>query len=169
MAAPSNSTNRHASNGGSPDTDRGDDGALALNWQTRLYFGPAAAIILLTGIAALPLLIPGYSQIRQTVSEIGEMDSPARIPFAVMLCVVAAALVIFASALRDLLKRTGHSTLPAWLVGLMEIRATGVGIFAYPHPLHNVFGTSELIGYQAPLALALTLRTDPRMKRLARH
>ena len=56
----------------------------------RALFGLLAAAILQMGVVGLPLLIPGYSQVRQTVSEIGEMDSPARIPFAVLLCCVAA-------------------------------------------------------------------------------
>ena len=47
----------------------------------------------------------------------------------------------------------------------MALSAAGVGIFAFPHPLHNVFGESELIGYQAPLAFALTWRSDPKAKR----
>jgi len=41
-----------------------------------------------------------------------------------------------------------------------------IGIFAYPHPLHNIFGISELIGYQAPLVFALTWRRDPRANTL---
>jgi hypothetical protein len=57
----------------------------------RLLFGPLAAGILGVGIVGLGLLVPDYSQVRQTVSEIGEMDSPARIPFAIMLCCVTAA------------------------------------------------------------------------------
>jgi hypothetical membrane protein len=133
----------------------------------RLLCGPLAALILLMGIVALPLAIPGYSQIRQTVSEIGEIGSPVRIPFAALLCAVALALLVFASGLRALLKRCSHATAAAWLTVWMAVCAAGVGIFAYPHPLHNVFGTAELIGYQAPLALALTLRGDLRMKRLA--
>lgn len=40
----------------------------------------------------------------------------------------------------------------------MAFSAAGVGVFAHPHPLHNVFGLSELIGYQAPLALAVSWR-----------
>ncbi|HEX3667367.1 MAG TPA: DUF998 domain-containing protein [Rhizomicrobium sp.] len=133
----------------------------------RLLCGPLAALILLMGIVALPLAIPGYSQIRQTVSEIGEIGSPVRIPFAALLCAVALALLVFASGLRALLKRCSHATAAAWLTVWMAVCAAGVGIFAHPHPLHNVFGTAELIGYQAPLALALTLRGDLRMKRLA--
>ena len=45
----------------------------------------------------------------------------------------------------------------------MGLPAAGVGVFAYPHPLHNIFGISELIGYQAPLVFALTWRRDPRV------
>ena len=120
----------------------------------RALFGPLAAAILLMGVVGLPLLIPGYSQVRQTVSEIGEMDSPARIPFA--------------AGVRAATKQAGHNPLAAYLIGVMALCSAGVGIFAFPHPLHNVFGESELIGYQAPLALALAWRKDPRAGRLAR-
>jgi hypothetical membrane protein len=124
----------------------------------RLLFGPLAAFTLAIAVAALAEMLPGYSHSRQTVSEIGEVGSPARIPFAVALCVVAICLTIFALGLRDLSRRTDRSPLAAYLVAAMAISATGVGVFAYPHPLHNVFGLSEIIGYQAPLALALAWR-----------
>jgi hypothetical membrane protein len=133
---------------------------------SRLLFGPLAAVILTAGIAGLALLVPGYSQIRQTVSEIGEMDSPARIPFAVMLCCVAICLMVFAAGVRAESKRCGHGQSTAYLVACMALSAAGVGIFAFPHPLHNVFGQSELIGYQAPLAFALAWRGDPRARKL---
>lgn len=132
----------------------------------RLLFGPLAALILFVGIVGLALLVPGYSQIRQTVSEIGEMDSPARIPFAVMLGSVAVCLLIFAAGVRDVSARAGHNQLAAYLIGFMALPAAGIALFAFPHPLHNVFGESELIGYQAPLALALAWRGDTRARGL---
>jgi hypothetical membrane protein len=132
----------------------------------RLLFGPLAGAILGFGIADLALLIPGYSHVRQTVSEIGEIGSPARVPFAIMLCCVAACILVFASAVRDVLLATDHSRLAAYPIGFMALPAAGIGVFAYPHPMHNVFGISELIGYQAPLVLALTLRRDSRAKTL---
>lgn len=132
----------------------------------RLLFGPLAGAILALGIAGLALLIPGYSHVRQTVSEIGEIGSPARVPFAIMLCCVAACILVFASAVRDLSVANHHSRWAAYLIGFMALPAAGIGVFAYPHPMHNVFGLSELIGYQAPLALALTWRHDPRAKTL---
>jgi hypothetical membrane protein len=137
-----------------------------LKLHNRLLFGPLAAAILGLGIVGLALFVPGYSQVRQTVSEIGEMDSPMRIPFTLMLCCVALCLLVFASGLADESKQAGHGRLSAYLIGCMAVSAAGVGIFAFPHPLHNVFGESELIGYQAPLAFALSWRTDPTAKRL---
>ena len=130
----------------------------------RLLFGPLAGAILFFGIIGLALLLPGYSHVRQTVSEIGEIGSPARVPFAIMLCCVAACILVFASAVRDLSVTARHSRWAAYLIGFMALPAAGVGVFAYPHPLHNIFGISELIGYQAPLVFALTWRRDPRVK-----
>jgi hypothetical membrane protein len=127
----------------------------------RVLFGPLGAILLALGIAVLGSLVPGYSQVHQTVSEIGEVGSPMQLPFTVMLCTVAACIVVFAWDLRDIAVTTGRSHLPAFFAALMAISAAGVGIFSFPHPLHNVFGISELIGYQAPLVLALSWRRDP--------
>ncbi len=132
----------------------------------RLLFGPLAGGVLFVGIIGLALMVPGYNQVRQTVSEIGEVGSRARVPFAIMLCCVAACLVVFASAVRELSVKLGHSQLAAYFIGYMALPAAGIGIFAYPHPLHNVFGLSELIGYQAPLILSLTWRRDPQAKAL---
>jgi hypothetical protein len=50
-----------------------------MNSNYRLLFGPLAAAILCFGIIGLALLLPGYSHVRQTVSEIGEIGSPARV------------------------------------------------------------------------------------------
>lgn len=128
--------------------------------------GPAAGIIMAFGIAGLGLMIPGYSHVHQTVSEIGEIGSPARVPFAIMLSCVAVCILVFAFAVREWSIQAGHSRLAAYLIGFMALPVAGVGVFAYPHPLHNVFGLSELIGYQAPLFLALTWRGESRSKPL---
>jgi hypothetical membrane protein len=135
-----------------------------MNRDYRLLFGPAAAGILCFGIVGLAQMVPGYSQVHQTVSEIGEVGSPARVFFALMLCCVAACILIFAWALRDLSIAAGRPHWAAYIVGAMAVSTAGVGVFAFPHPLHNFFGTAELLGYQAPLALALTWRRDPRAR-----
>jgi hypothetical protein len=132
----------------------------------RLLFGPLAAGLLLAGIVGLALIVPGYSQVRQTVSEIGERDSPARVPFAVMLCLVSMCLIVFATGVRAESRRAGHNAFCAYLILCMAVSGAGVGLFAFPHPLHNVFGMSETIGYQAPLAFVLAWRADPTARRL---
>src|ERR1700750_2357470 len=127
----------------------------------RFWAGPIAALLLAIAVIGLPALVPGYDSVRQTVSEIGEAGSPAQVPFTVSLCVVALCLLVFASGLRWASRQRGRSAGAAWLVVWMAVCAAGVGIFSYPHPLHNVFGPAELIGYQAPLLLAWTWRGDP--------
>lgn len=127
----------------------------------RLAFGPLAALLLGVGLIGLATTVPGYSAVRQTVSEIGETGSPARVPFAVLLCATALCLLVFASGVAAWARGRGRSGWPALFIALMAIPAAGVGLFAYPHPLHNVFGVGELVGYQAPLVLALTWRGDP--------
>ncbi len=71
----------------------------------RLLMGPLAACIFGVGVIVLARTIPGYSQIRQTVSEIGEVGSPARWLFTLMLCTVAVCLLIFSAAIRALALR----------------------------------------------------------------
>jgi hypothetical membrane protein len=129
--------------------------------RARSLFGLVAAVIFGCGVGLLPLMLPDYNPITQTVSEIGQAGSPARLPFTATLCIIAVCVVIFASALRDLSAGSGRSPAGAWLTGCMAVSVAGVGIFAFPHPLHNVFGLSELIGYQAPWVLALTWRRLP--------
>jgi hypothetical membrane protein len=129
-------------------------------------FGPLAFALLAGGVLALPTLIPGYSHVRQTVSEIGEVGSPARLPFALLLVSVAACTLVFAWALHQTARRTANSQVPARLVGAMAASVIGVAVFAHPHPLHNIFGLSEMVGYQAPLVFALLWRHDPRAQRL---
>jgi hypothetical membrane protein len=131
----------------------------------RVLFGLFGAALLVVGIAVLEAMVPGYNPVRQTVSEIGEVGSPMQLPFTLLLCTVAACVLVFASGLRHVALTTGRSELPGFVTVLMAISATGVGIFSFPHPLHNVFGLSELIGYQAPLVLALTWRRDPTARR----
>ena len=133
---------------------------------TRLLFGPAAAALFLFGTIGLALWVPGYSHVRQTISEIGELGSPARIPFALMLCGVSACNLIFAFAVRDFAAKAGLSRIPAYLIGFVSLTSVGIAICAFPHPLHNYFGLSATIGYQAPAALAIAWRNDTKSRNL---
>lgn len=133
----------------------------------RLWFGPVAAFLLAAGILANGLVVPDYSHVRQTVSELGEVGSPARVAFTVLLLLVAVCLAILATGAARTHREMGHASLPAYFIGAMAISVAGVGIFPFPHVLHNVFGMSELIGYQAPLVTALTCRNSRGVKGIA--
>jgi len=134
----------------------------------RLLMGPLAACIFGVGIIGLSMMIPGYNQVRQTVSEIGEVGSPARWSFALMLCFVAVCLLVFAVGVHALALEKSRSRWPAYFIAYMAIPAAGIGIFAYPHALHNVFGMLEIVGYQAPLVMALTWRRHREVRTLVR-
>ena len=124
----------------------------------RLFFGPLAATLFLLSIVCLAALTPGYDPVRQTVSEIGEVGAPMHFPFTAALCAVAVCTIMFGVALADVAKARAWPRWPAALVAAMGVSAAGVGVFSYPHPLHNVFGLSELVGYSAPAAVALAWR-----------
>ena len=127
---------------------------------------PFGAAIFFLGVPLLALMVPGYSHVQQTVSEIGAMDSPGRFPFTFMLVVISLCMFVFASAVWQASAKAGRNKIAAYLIVCMGLSAMGVGIFATPHPLHNIFGMSEIIGYQAPLALALAWKSDPKAKNL---
>jgi hypothetical membrane protein len=133
-----------------------------------LLFGPLAGVILIAGIAAIAQLVPGYSSVHQTVSEIGEMGSPMRIPFAIMLFSVAASMLVFALGLRRVSLDAGRSPIAAYLTGFFAVPSVGAAVCAFPHPLHNFFGESELVCYLAPLALAITWRRAPEGRAVVR-
>jgi len=131
-----------------------------------LWFGSIALFLFCLGTIILAFFVPGYSHVKQTVSEIGEMGSPARVPFTLLLCAIGICMFLFATGIRRASLPAGLSQSVIYLIICMGISAAGVGIFAHPHPLHNVFGMSEIIGYQAPLALAITWRKHPNAKTL---
>ena len=134
----------------------------------RLLLGPFAALALAIGIIVLGALVPGYDPVRQTVSEIGEIGSPMRVAFALMLAVVGVSVMAFGSALDDWLAAAEQHRIGGWLVAFMGLDAVLLGFFAFPHPMHNVCGLAELVGYQAPLVLALTWQRRAETQPLAR-
>lgn len=133
----------------------------------RLWFGPFAALLFFAGIFAIDQYTPGYSHVRQTVSELGEVGAPGQVVFSGLLCLVASCLLVYAGAVARSLHALGCTALPAYFVGAMAISCAGVGVFAFPNPLHNIFGLSETVGLQAPLAAAWVCRKDTCTRRVA--
>lgn len=135
-----------------------------MNFGKRLLFGPASAAAFLFGTVGVALFLPGYSHVRQDVSEIGALGTSTRLPFAILVFCVAVCLLIFASALREVAARNRLPPLAAYLIGFVVLSEVGIAIFATPHPLHEPFGLLSIIGYQAPGVLAFTWRRDPKMR-----
>jgi hypothetical protein len=100
------------------------------------------------------------------VSEIGEVGSPMQTPFTILLCAVGAAVLVFAWGVSELSREAGVSRFPVFLIAYMGLAAAAMGVFSFPHPMHNRIGPTELIGFQAPGALAFAWRRNPRAKSL---
>jgi hypothetical membrane protein len=133
-----------------------------MNRGIALLFGPLGAVIFCIGVPVLAAMVPGYSHAHQTVSEIGALDTPLRIPFALMVGSMAVCMWVFARGVAGASAKAGCNPIAAYLIACMGISAMGIAVFATPHPLHNVFGLSEIVGYQAPLAFALAWRRAPK-------
>jgi hypothetical protein len=100
----------------------------------------------------------GSSQIRQTVSEIGEMGSSAEVPFSGMLLIGAVLIAFFSVAVYRASAARGYGPIGVCFVGLLAVLLAGLAMCPFPHPLPNVLGTSELLVYQAPVVFALQWR-----------
>ena len=119
-------------------------------------FGALAGVIFFSAIYILATMVDGYSHIAQTISEIGEIGSPAEVHLRVMNLVVALCLLVFAWSLHLFAKSNSASNLPAIFIACYSISEIGMAMFPSPHALHNVFGLSMTIGYMSPLVLALS-------------
>jgi hypothetical membrane protein len=131
---------------------------ICLRTESRLIFGPVAAAIFFVGVACLAALVPGYSHLDQSISAIGKLGTPMRIPFALVIACYACSLLVFAAGIFRVAATSGASKLPAFWIGYLALTQLGIAVFATPHPLHNIFGLLGLLGDLAPLALAFTWR-----------
>lgn len=126
----------------------------------RLLFLPGmlAGLIFFSAVYALAPMIDGYSHIAQTVSEVGRQGSPAAPYYQLANLVVAVCLVVFAWGVHRIARKKDVVSVPAYFVLFYAFSLTGLALFPTPHQLHNVFGLSMMIGYMAPLTLALSWR-----------
>ena len=97
-----------------------------------LLFGPLGAVILAAAIVSLPVMVPGYDPVFQTVSEIGRLGSPAQPPFKAILCAMMACFLVVACARRETAVEIRSPTLPAYLIGYVAVSGFGIGLFPFP-------------------------------------
>ena len=139
-----------------------------MNNRTLLLFGIAIPVLFTTAILGLAALVPGYSHIAQTVSEIGKHGSPAELQWKIADLTVALFFLLFYLGLYRFSRANSLSVMPAYLVGFFGLMSVGISVFESPHPLHNVFGLLMTVGYMSPLALAWSWRGRDWAKSLVR-
>jgi hypothetical membrane protein len=127
-----------------------------------LFAGPLIAIVLIVGTTGLALLDPGYSQVRQTISEIGSLNSPLRVPFAILIFGVGVLELTLAAAMRRVTSTYHRSQATTCLVALSAVWLFGIAIFADPHPLHSIFGYVGLVAMLSPILFSITWRGEPK-------
>jgi len=133
-----------------------------------LLFGLICGTALIVMSTILGALLPGYDPVAQTISEIGERGSPFERIFQITLTVVAVSCLVFAYGVYRFASLRHVSILPALALGLVGLSDLGTAAFAAPHPLHNLFGFPKLLGFLAPLLLAVSWPRAPDL-RIARR
>ena len=133
-----------------------------------LLCGVLAGIVFFTTVYGLAALLPDYSHLAETISEIGEIGSPMATPFQVGMLAVNLLVLLFGAALLKFAKDRDLSSVPVYFVLFFGLADIGTNVFPSPHPLHNVFGLSLTIGYMAPLAFAIGWRRAETTRAIAR-
>lgn len=126
-----------------------------------LMFGVAAAVVFIANTTILGMLLPGYDPVSQTISEIGERGSRFEFAFRVGQLAVATCLLIFAVGVGRHSSVAGRSVVPALFLAFCGVTLAGTAEFEAPHPLHNLFGIAMMLGYMAPLVLAISWPDTP--------
>src|SRR5215467_6547250 len=121
-----------------------------------MIFGLIAGAAFIAASAILGALLPNYDPVTQTISEIGESGSPFETIFKAINLLVAVCFIVFAFGVYRISRERRVSLVPASLLGYFAVTQLGVFAFESPHPLHNLFGISSILGFFAPLALAIT-------------
>ena len=106
-------------------------------------------------------MLEHYNFVSQTLSEIGSASSPMQMPFQIFKVVIACGILLLGALLVRYAHSMELSVLPPLLVIAFGLSDLGLALFPTPHPLHNVFGLSLVIGYLSPLLFALLWKNKP--------
>ena len=131
-----------------------------MNSKTLLSLGWVAAVIFIIGTFILGSLLQDYDLVSQTVSEIGQNDSPLSFQWQLFSISVGLLITLFSIGLVSFAKENRLSLAPGIFMLTYGIAQFGVGMFPSPHQLHNVFGLSMTLGYFSPLVIALAWKNQ---------
>lgn len=131
-----------------------------MNAQLILPSGWVGAATFIIGSLLLGSLLPGYSAITQTVSEIGQSGSALYGPWQIFSVSIAVLMILFSAGIYLFSKQYKKSILPAIFLLAAGVSQFGMGFYPSPHELHNVFGLSMTIGYLSPMVFALSWKEN---------
>ena len=126
-----------------------------------LLSGPVTAMLFCLGVTCLGLTRPGYSAVRQTISELGPVGESGRVSLATLNLIAALGALMFAGGLLSIARQSALPSLPAYLVGFYAAPVVGLVAFPSGRPLHNVFGLLQTVSFVgAPWAVASSWRLE---------
>jgi len=116
-----------------------------------LSLGWICATLFILGSLILGSLLPDYSLVSMTLSEIGEVGSAFYYQWKALDTTCAILILLFAFGTFMFCARHQLSYMPAIFLLAFALSNVGGSFFPSPHPLHNVFGISTTVGYFSPL------------------
>jgi hypothetical membrane protein len=120
------------------------------------YAGAVSGLIFISVTLLLGELLQNYNSLSQTVSEIGQIGSPFRLPYTLMLFSASLFGLIFSYKALEFTKSHSLSKAPIILIAFFALLDAGFAIFPAPEPMHNIVGLLHLPCYFAPLVVAIT-------------
>ena len=120
--------------------------------------GWIAGIGFILGTLIMGAILADYNVVSQTVSEIGQAGSPLKRAFLIFSLSIGTLLILFSMGLISFSKKYSLSVIPGIFLLTFGLAEFGIGAFASPHPLHNVFGLSMTIGYFSPFLFFILWR-----------
>lgn len=132
-----------------------------MNTKTLLTLGWITSTTFILGTIFWGFQLESYNAVSQTVSEIGKKGSPLFSQWQVFSVGVGLLLLFFAFGIISYAKKRSKSLVPGIFMLVYGLSQVAMGSFPSPHPLHNIFGLSMIIGYFTPLVFALTWRNYP--------
>ncbi|WP_367182407.1 DUF998 domain-containing protein [Winogradskyella sp.] len=131
-----------------------------MNNKILLHLGWITSTLFILGTIIFALLLQDYSQISQTISEIGEQGSLLRNEWQLFSIGTSCLLLLFSIGLIRFSVEHKLSIVPCIFLLLFSLSEIAIGFFPSPHYLHNIFGLSLIIGYFSPLLFALKWRNQ---------
>jgi hypothetical membrane protein len=123
-----------------------------------LLSGALAGLLFIATVYLLAPSVPGYSHVSDTVSEIGQIGSPVQQSYQIAMLLADICVIMLGFALFSFARSSKAPISPSVVVVFFGFMQMGLHIYPSPHSLHNVFGLALVLGYLAPLVLAISWR-----------